>query len=134
MKRFVTNVCMVFLVIISNTPALSQMDFWLSNGPYGARVFDLVVDQANSNLVYIGTISGVWKTADGGLNWMKMENGFPDTPDLEVQDLAPHPTNSAILYAATKTAGIYRTDNAGATWMVIISGLLRIQNQNNLKR
>ncbi len=74
-----------------------------------------------------GPGSGVWKSTDAGATWSKIEGGgFPDGPlgriALDVFDL-----DNDIVYALVQapspddededpTQGVYRSDDAGATW------------------
>src|SRR5262249_40411797 len=59
------------------------------------------------------------KSADGGQNWAKLKTGLP-TEDLGRIGLAVAPTNPDVVYAiieaADKKGGIFRSNDFGATW------------------
>lgn len=48
----------------------------------------IVVDPSNPVDWYIGTDIGVWKSSNGGVNWLPFETGFPNSVvvDLEIAD------------------------------------------------
>lgn len=73
--------------------------------------FCATIDHTNSNIVYIGGSTGLFKTTNGGTSWFNSTNGITDT----LFDIAIDITNTNILYAATPD-GIFKTTNAGANW------------------
>ena len=107
---------------------------WVSIGPrpatfsgppgttYSGKVDAIVVDPANSNVVFIGTDSGgVWKSMDGGSNWIPLTD---NTPMMGIGALAMDPRNSSVIYAGTGgdfgyylEAGISKTTDGGVTWI-----------------
>lgn len=84
----------------------------------------LVMDPANSNVIYAGTGEGyfnqdslqgvgIYKSTDGGLTW----NVLPATTSFgNVTRIAIAPNNSSIVLAATQPGGIRRSTDGGATW------------------
>lgn len=90
----------------------------------------IVVDYLNPQVIYMGTGDrdasdapglGVWKSLDGGLTWEPSNTGMGNAT---VGRMLIHPTNNAILLAATST-GIYKTTDSGATWYKTRSGNFR---------
>ena len=96
----------------------------------------IVVDPTNANIVYVGIFNaqhdvniGVWKSTNGGTNWTAANSGMSSLQNI--LSLAIDPTNSSILYAgtsfvfATQTGPtlIYKSTNAGASWVNSSSGL-----------
>ncbi len=97
------------------------------------------IDPNNNNIVYAdmwagrqgpwengawnGAASGLYKSIDGGTTWKKLTTGLPTTQqDLGRIGFCLAPSNSNRLYAtvdAGKYGGIYRSDDAGETWMMI---------------
>jgi uncharacterized protein (TIGR03437 family) len=81
----------------------------------------LAVDPTDANTVYYGTIGltgaigTVWRSRDGGLNWISISNGNGVTGGLHVDThwIAVSPANPNILFTAND-GGIWRTDNATA--------------------
>jgi photosystem II stability/assembly factor-like uncharacterized protein len=67
-----------------------------------------------------GANSALYKSTDGGKTWNKIHNGFP-SGKLGRIAVAVAPSNSNILYSVIEsekdeTKGMYRSDDAGATW------------------
>jgi photosystem II stability/assembly factor-like uncharacterized protein len=105
----------------------------LSAGPY-TGVTDIALDPRNPDVVYATTYqrdrraysfvaggpeSGIWKSTDGGETWTQLTAGLP-TGDmgrigLDVARSQPN-TLYATVDADPATGGIYRSDDAGATW------------------
>lgn len=100
----------------------SAVDDFMAN----LAVSTLAIDPANANILYAGTGegffnadairgAGVFKSIDGGTTW----NQLSATANADwhyVNRLSISPASSTILLAATNT-GIWRTVNAGATWV-----------------
>ncbi len=103
----------------------------------GGSVFDrvsvsrIVIDPTNSNILYVATADGVnsasasrgiWKSTDGGSSWTNTTAAV--STSVSFSDLAIHPTNPQILYAATGSAsgstinGVYKSTNGGSAWTV----------------
>jgi len=115
-------------------------DKWtsISNGVTSRTVYCIEVDPKNPKTLYAGTeTGGLFKTTDGGENWVPLGGeiwmaqlsadlfGAPtdDIPEtLLVTNLAINPSNSSIIYAAN-TKGVFRSADAGQTWAQINEGL-----------
>jgi photosystem II stability/assembly factor-like uncharacterized protein len=97
-------------------------------------VGDIAIDRNNSNVLYVatsdsfgygvpfwgGTYSvGVIKSADGGTTWTPTGLNWTVGQNRIIRRLVMHPTDAKILLAAT-SAGLYRTDNGGASWTQIL--------------
>jgi photosystem II stability/assembly factor-like uncharacterized protein len=96
---------------------------------------DLIIDPNNTDIMYAsfwefrrtgwsfnsgGTQSALYKSTDSGKTWNKIHNGFPQGKLGRIA-IAVAPTNSNILYSVLETEksdknGLYRSDDAGATW------------------
>ena len=68
------------------------------------------------NLGTAGSVGGVYKTTDGGRNWTRLV-GVLDAHD--VVDLATHPSEPGIVYAATAVGGAWRSTDGGLTWIAL---------------
>jgi photosystem II stability/assembly factor-like uncharacterized protein len=99
----------------------------------------VTIDPNNSNIVYAdmwagrlgpwengawnGKESGLFKSIDGGTTWKKLVTGLPTTEQgLGRIGFCIAPSNSNRLYAtvdAGKFGGIYRSDDAGESWINI---------------
>ena len=99
----------------------------------------VTIDPNNSNIIYAdmwagrqgpwengawnGKESGLFKSMDGGTTWKKLTTGLPTTEQgLGRIGFCIAPSNSNRLYAtvdAGKYGGIYRSDDAGESWVNI---------------
>ena len=94
---------------------------------------ELVMDPTNNKVLYAATYqrrrqqwgmngggpgSGIWKSMDGGETWAKLETGIPEGAKGRI-GMDIYRANPNVLYARIEHAtegGVYRTDDAGATW------------------
>lgn len=103
------------------------------NGTTGCS--DLVIDPKNVNTLYAsfwevrrtpwsfnsgGLNSALYKSTDAGKTWNKIHNGFPKGKLGRIA-IGLAPSNTNIIYAVLETEldkdkGLYRSDDAGATW------------------
>jgi photosystem II stability/assembly factor-like uncharacterized protein len=112
---------------------------WASLGLRGTRqISRIIVDPKDANIVYIAALGhaygpnperGVYKSTDGGANWVKV---LDEGPDIGAGDVAIAIGNPNILFAATWRArrppwstyaplggagtALYRSMDAGKTW------------------
>lgn len=106
----------------------TNLGSWELKGPIniGGRVTDIAISPDNDNHFYISTaVGGVFKTTDKGLNWTPIFDniGRPSIGNIEIA-----PNDSQRIYIGTGEAngsatsganfgdGMYRSDDAGATW------------------
>jgi photosystem II stability/assembly factor-like uncharacterized protein len=69
-------------------------------GLTNTKVMDLVIDPSNPSILYAGTQGdGVYKTLDGGKEWIAINTGFP--AGERVFSLAIDPVTPSIVYAGT---------------------------------
>lgn len=86
----------------------------------------ICIDHSNSNIMYLGTGDanyysvdfGIWKTIDGGINWAPDTNGMGNLMAVEI---LMDPVDPYTLLAATNN-GIWKTNNAGASWYNVLAG------------
>jgi len=78
--------------------------------------------------------TGVFKTVNGGVNWLPMNAGLPRIAGFansvyDVLALEMHPSNPDVLWAtvidlgATNSASIYKTTNGGVSWFESAAGI-----------
>ncbi len=72
--------------------------------------------QKSNLLVKRKTGLGVFKSVDGGINWHSGQPANSPLSGVSVNDLAVHPKNHKIVYAATAMDGIYKTTDSGKSW------------------
>lgn len=115
----------LFLLMISVSFTFGQdgIGVWSQTYSTTDRVYAMVINPNNQNIMYIGTLdNGVYKTSNGGFNWIQINTGMAYT---HVQCLAISASNPNILFAGTDslggwaTSGVYRTTDAGANWTLI---------------
>ncbi|WP_420379964.1 T9SS type A sorting domain-containing protein [Gilvibacter sp.] len=123
---------------------------WESKGlPDIGSVGKIVIDPTDDETLYVGAMGplfrddpnkGVYKSTDGGDTWSQVLFVSDITG---VIDMAIHPTNPNIVYAATwerirrpdfriyggETSRIYRSVDAGATWSELTTGLPSLPEQ-----
>jgi hypothetical protein len=75
------------------------------------HIFDLSIDQQNSNLLYVETQKGVFHSTDGGATWSEFGGQLAAQPQ---SILAIDPKNSSTIFVQSQ--GIYRTNNGGKKW------------------
>ncbi|MBQ4822300.1 starch-binding protein [Aquimarina sp. MMG016] len=95
-------------------------------------VSGIAIDYNNSNIIYISTGDddandalgvGVLKSVDGGYTWSK--TGLDPSDQYEIgNDIYIDPNNSNKLWVAT-SKGVYKTEDAGATWTKSLSGNIK---------
>ena len=73
------------------------------------------------NAEWSGTSGGIFKSADGGKSWQPLKQGLPAEGVVQA-NLAIAPSDPKRIYAAVASEhnlGIYRSDDAGASWTQI---------------
>ena len=85
--------------------------------PGVGRITGIAIDQNNSDHMIVGAnTGGVWKTLDGGENWMPLGDYFSN---LRVYSVTIHPTNSDRYFFGSTNGLIYHSLDAGATWNLL---------------
>ena len=100
--------------IWKTTNLLTGIPTWTpaGNGIPDTPVDSFVIDPADTNSLYAGTDIGVFKSSDGGANWIPFSNGLPR---VAVFGMAIQ-TNNRVLRIATHGRGMFDYDLAtGAT-------------------
>ncbi|MBI2397124.1 MAG: hypothetical protein HYV17_04960, partial [Xanthomonadales bacterium] len=113
---------------------------------------NLRISPSDPDLIYIGTYkdfedldsndatvlddvpTGVFKSNNGGINWVPVNNGLPRVAGFsnvvyDVLSLEMHPSNHNILWASVidfdvpNSASIYKTTDGGASWTESANGI-----------
>lgn len=92
-----------------------------TSAPAFEHVHALAFD-ATGRALWLGAHTGLYRSHDNGRIWAKVS--LPAShhgPD--VMAVAPHPSESTVLYAGTHEAGVLKTTDAGNTWTARNAGL-----------
>lgn len=95
----------------------------LAGSPNASR---LVIDARPPITIYASVVdSGVSRSVDAGSSWQPINGGIETQ---NVRDLALHPTDPSILYAASMGGtsgggGLYRTTDGGTSWQPVDLGV-----------
>ncbi len=105
--------------------ALKNMEF-RNIGPatMGGRIDDYAVDEANSDIIYVGTAAGgVFKTVNGGITWLPI---FDHEVSGSIGCISIAPSSHDIIWVGTGEAnnrqsasygyGVYKSMDGGRTW------------------
>ncbi len=113
--------------ILSARPESNGSD-WELIGPFntGGRVTDVAISPDDDDVFYVSTaVGGVFKTINAGDSWTPI---FDEIGKPSIGNIAIAPSNSQRIYVGTGEAngsatsgafygdGIYRSDDAGASW------------------
>lgn len=79
----------------------------------------IIVDPANSNILYLASTSGCFRSTDGGLNWTQGVNSGGDARSLVLDTSSP--VGSRILHAGISGLGVFRSNDGGQNWTQILS-------------
>jgi len=79
----------------------------------------VIVDPANSNIMYMGCATGVFRSIDGGRNWTLGTGAGGDARSLVLDSSSP--AASRILYAGISGRGVFRSNDGGQNWTNILS-------------
>ncbi|HMC00133.1 MAG TPA: T9SS type A sorting domain-containing protein [Flavobacteriaceae bacterium] len=90
-----------------------------SNSPTSMN--DIYMNPNDSNMLWVATNGGVYKTIDGGANWVEKLNG-------NIKDIKLKPGDPSTIYAVT-TSTFYISTDFGETFSDISSGLPTTSNR-----
>lgn len=78
----------------------------------------VVVDPIDSNVVHLASASGVYRSTDGGQNWVIGTGSGGDARSLVLDRTSP--SGARILYAGLSGSGVIRSTDDGRTWTQIL--------------
>lgn len=108
---------------LASAPVLAGNDAWSVVGqPSGGTVSRVVIDPANTNILYSISDPGVFESTDAGVSWTLIYQTLNVPNDLKID-----PQNPNTLYVAYQGEGvIYKTTDGGATWAEMDKGIASI--------
>ena len=72
----------------------------------------ILISEENSEVIYIGSMNGVYQTSNGGLNWNYL--GFSSNDFRIFLSFAPQ--DEEIIYASVYGQGVFKTTDNGLNW------------------
>jgi photosystem II stability/assembly factor-like uncharacterized protein len=86
--------------------------------PEDLQVQAITVDRSDTDVVYVGAHSGMYRSANRGDHWEPLY--FPDG-SVQVWSVLVHPQDDRIVYAGTSPVGVCRSDDSGDHWQQLPS-------------
>ncbi len=102
---------LVFITFLFFNKSFSQ---WTSHGPYGGVI---LCSEQVGNDIFIGTISGIYKSTDGGNTYSFLNSNLPLTL---VDQLF---FDGTTMYAGIDQKGVYISSDTGKTWVISQTGM-----------
>ena len=81
--------------------------------PDNVEVRTIAVHPQNSNVIFVGTQDGPYRSTDGGDRWEKL--AFPDR-NAVIWTMSVHPTRPNIVFAGAAPVALYRSIDGGDNW------------------
>ncbi|MBN1349182.1 choice-of-anchor D domain-containing protein [candidate division KSB1 bacterium] len=95
---------------------------WTDVGYTGIEnIQSIAIRPDQSEILFIGTREGLFKSDDRGGTWVRVETGLPTRPN--VRSLVIDPENSNIIYASVWAKSIYKSTTGGLNWTRKTNGL-----------
>lgn len=102
----------------------------INSGLKSLNIETFVIDPSNPSILYAGyvgsshnlTFKGIAKTINGGISWTNVS-----IESQEILSLAIDPSNPSNIYAGSDGNGVFRSTNAGTSWMPVNTGLTATQ-------
>lgn len=85
-------------------------------------VYDLALDRETPDLLYAGTLSGVWLSRDAGHRWTHLTASYPEVHHVSSLLVQPEGAHPETLLAGTWRRA-YRSDDGGLTWRGAFTGM-----------
>ena len=96
-----------------------------SNVPSNANIFFsrvinvVIVDPANSQIVYVAANSGLFVSNDGGVNWTQGTAPAGDVRSLVLDQTSP--AGARVLFAGITGVGVVQSTDGGQNWVTILN-------------
>ena len=88
-------------------------------GNVAGETTELIIDPTNSNVIYLATSSGVYKSTNAGSSWNNIQGG-------NIRDIDMKPGSPNVIYAVSSSEFFITTDS-GANWNTITMGCQILQ-------
>jgi photosystem II stability/assembly factor-like uncharacterized protein len=100
--------------VIRSTDAGSTWE--LMGGGAMKHIGSIRVHKTDGNIIVAASRQGMYRTDDGGANWVRVRTGM-------AHDLVLHPTIDSVMYAAIQGVGIAKSTDHGITWTDLDMGI-----------
>jgi photosystem II stability/assembly factor-like uncharacterized protein len=100
-------------------------------GSFGSEITAIDTKRFGSGELLVSTIGGIFKTTDGGLNWLKSDAGI-FYPEISSVQVIPMGSGIERIIVSTKESGVFYSDDSGEHWncadinVRTIPGLLKV--------
>ena len=109
-------------LLVSNDKGLTWNNL-VASTPWGSnQVIALYIDRGNQNLMFAGTATSAYRSVNGGAAWTVCSTVAGKVLGFLVDQSGPTGAGR-ICFAATEAGGVYKSVDAGVTWIQKISGL-----------
>lgn len=92
---------------------------WQSDPLTATRLYTLVTNQHDSNIVLCGGEPYIYQSTDAGATWATSDSGLTAS---KYYGIATHPSDPNIAYAGCST-GVYKTTDCGTSWSLCNNNL-----------
>lgn len=83
----------------------------------------LGIDPKNSSILFAGVEGrGLFRSADGGSSWTKVNFGGVYTKGKTIQAIGVNPKNSGIVLVGTSKGGMFKSVDGGLSWRAVNNG------------
>jgi photosystem II stability/assembly factor-like uncharacterized protein len=107
----------------------------VNSGIENENIQALAVSPVSSDIVYAGSLTGIYKTTNGGRDWRPINTGLTSR---DIKALVVHPEESQVVYCGTWGDGVFRSNDAGGSWTPLSSSnidprvhTLAVSNENS---
>ncbi len=110
-------------LLTSTTPACSSVQACATlpfEATHWRRIHGIDVSPTTPLIVIAATISGLWRSADGGLSWVQVKSAparvYTGYVLVQFSDVYFNPLDSSKVIAITDEGTVYRSSDGGITW------------------
>jgi len=109
-----------WVLLGSGYPADNTGNAATTFGTAPATINSIIVDPANSSVLYLAASTGVWRSANGGLDWtLGTGSNVGDVRSLVLDRSSRR--RARILYAGISGHGVLQSTDGGQSWTQILS-------------
>jgi len=122
------KVLLIIPLVLISLHFMYQSDgpnIWTQSLSSSGAIWGIAVAPSNQQIVYAASnTSGMWKSTNGGVNWVQMNTGLSN---LILQCVAVSATNpNIVMCGSTNTGtnpGVYRSTDGGSSWNRVVTGI-----------